>query len=262
MRRRTKVALICLGGTACLAVVGYVALIAALKMALSGTWPFSPLNRIENEIPLANGGVVQIVAVEQREFRSDGWTVHAGYRPQGSDSVEMIGEWEGYNHNPKIYIVGKLVILPSPDQKTLYVRTAQGKWKFFFLEFPDAQSSLPLSHYTTLSTLSEEELLSIREALDPDERGWSPSVSLDGFDPDTCEAHVLYRTNLNTVRHIFLKLSPDGTDLTLATLWKDKQPTTPPTVPSPAPGAGEGTVKVSVRPTRGKIICLRERFHS
>jgi hypothetical protein len=137
--------------------------------------------------------------------------------------VEKIGGWEGYNHSPLVYVVDNLVVLLSPDQHTLYVRTAEAKWKFFSMQFPDERSSLPMIYYTALTTLTEEELSSIRKDIDSEEKEWSPSIWLKAFDPVTREVHVLYRTTPSKVRHILLKLSPDGTDLTSVSIKKEKQ---------------------------------------
>lgn len=222
MNRKIKIVLICLVAVVGLSIAGFCALMAAMYLDVTGSWPFKPLDRIKNEIHLSNGGTVLVKAIEQREFRSDGWSVNAQYKPPGNQAVERIGEWEGYNYNPHVYLVDSLVVLPSPDTKTLYVRTKKGKWKFFSMQFPDEHTSLPMSFYTTLTSLTEEEIRSVRKDIDPDERGWSPSIYLKEFYPETREVYVIYRTNLSTTRHIRLKLSEDGSDLTLLDIRKEK----------------------------------------
>jgi hypothetical protein len=218
VKRRTKILLAALALCLVLPVVGYVALMATLHRALSGSWPFTPLERIENRIDLPNGSFVQIEAIEQRGFRSDGWSVYATYFPAAESAGEVIGFWEGYNHRPPVYVVDRLVVLPSPDQRTLYVRTPANEWKFFYLNFPDEQPGLPISHYTALTTLTEEEMASIRKDMTPEERAYSPSASLESFDPATRKVHITYRTTSARTRELVLQLSEDGTDLTLSSI--------------------------------------------
>jgi hypothetical protein len=219
MKRSTKLVAATLTILVCVPILGIVLLFVTLKLHASGTWPFPPPQRIENSIAIPNGGTVHITAVEQP---ADPMLVKAQYRPPGGRDVEPIGEWLGRNTSPSIYMANGLVILMNSDQKLFYVRTSQGRWKWFSIDFPDEHSSLPISHYTTLTTLTEEELLRIRKDIDSDDRkDWSPAIRLDGFDPDTREISVRYEMKY-TVRHIFLKLSPDGVDLSLAGIRKDK----------------------------------------
>ena len=182
----------------------------------------TPLEKRNHEIALSNGGVVRIEAVEQRGFRSDGWTVSATYRPPAGLELERIGEWEGYDHNPSVYLINDLVILPSPDQRTLSVRTRKGEWKFFSMQFPDAHPAFPANFYAALTGLAEDEIESIRKDISPDEKDWSPAVYLKKFFPESMEVYVLYQTNPNTKRHIRLKLSEDGTRMTLVEVRKEK----------------------------------------
>ena len=196
-------------------------LVLILALLVLGGCSAKPLERKTNDILLSNGATLRIEAVEQRGFRSDGWSVTASYMPAGSNDLEMIGWWEGYNHDPIIHIVDNLVVLPSPDLHTLYVRSADGKWRFFSMQFPDERSSLPIQHYTTLTTLTEDELHSVRQDIEPDEKEWAPAIYLKSFDPTTKEVYVLYQTNPETRRHIYLKLSDDGTDLSLVRIKKE-----------------------------------------
>ncbi len=190
-------------------------------MHITGAWPFEPLKRTETDLPLSNGGVVQVEAVEQRGFRSDGWSVYARYLPPGGEKFEKIGSWEGYNHYPEVYLADELVVIPSPDQRTLYVRTRNGKWKFFILDLPGEHTSLSMRYYSSMTTLSENELRSIRGDLDPDEKGWSTTTSICDFSPENRELYIIYRTGFRSTRHIRLKLSEDGTDLTLISVTKE-----------------------------------------
>ncbi len=222
MSRGFKIVLIIVAGIVFLPVLTLFLGWAALVLNGSGKWPFDPLERVENTISLSNGGLVKIEAIEQRGPRSDGWTVYARYLFAETGQLEEIGVWEGYNHDPEVFVAGELVVLPSPDQTTLFVRQSHGRWKFFSLRFPTEATSLPMSHYTTLTTLTESELARIRSDLDPDEIGWSPSVSIQSFRPETKELHLKYQTNLSTVRYMRLKLSEDGSDLSLMDVCKVK----------------------------------------
>ncbi len=73
-----------------------------------------------------------------------------------------------------------------------------------------------MAYYTTVTTLTEEELRNIRSDIASDERDWSTATTLEAIDPETSEIHVSYRTTPSKVRHIVLKLAADGTDLTLS----------------------------------------------
>jgi hypothetical protein len=214
--------LFALAAVVALAVLCAGILVTGMYLAMAGKWPFKPLEKRRHEIALSNGGKVEIEAIEQRGFRGDGWTVYARYQPPGGEAVERIGEWEGYNHTPSVYTVHDLVILPSPDQRTLYVRTRKGEWKFFSMQFPDERSSLSSEFYAAMTGLSQEEINSVRKDIDPDEKGWSPSVYLKKFIPESMEVHVLYQTNPATKRHLRLKLSEDGTRMRLIEVRKEK----------------------------------------
>jgi hypothetical protein len=222
MKRSVKITLITLIALVVLPALGFCILMTALYLATAGSWPFTPLDKRTHEIALTNGGTVRIEAVEQRGFRSDGWTVYARYQPPGGLGLERIGEWEGYNHHPSVYVTNDLVILPSPDQKTLHVRTRKGEWKFFSMQFPDEHPPFPANFYAALTGLTEEEIRSIRTDISPDEKDWSPSVYLKEFFPESMEVYVLYQTNPDTKRHIRLKLSEDGTRMTLLEVRKEK----------------------------------------
>ncbi len=69
-------------------IAGCVALLIVLRLAETATWSFPPLKHVENRVELSNGGALLIDAVEQRGFRSDGWTVNAGYLAPGREQVE------------------------------------------------------------------------------------------------------------------------------------------------------------------------------
>ncbi len=234
MKRSVKIALLTLIALVVLPAIAICILMIAGYLGMAGSWPFKPLEKRHHEVALSNGGIVRIEAVEQRGFRSDGWTVYARYKPPSGITFERIGEWEGYNHNPAVHVINDLIILPSPDQKTLYVRTREGKWRFFSMQFPDEQSSLPTSFYVGMTGLTEKEIKSIRKDIEPDEKGWAPAVYLKKFFPESMEVSVLYQTNLATQRHLRLKLSEDGTQLTLIEVRKERLTPT---------GAARGTAK-------------------
>jgi len=222
MSRGLKIVLIAVAGIVLVPILALILGWTALVLDGSGKWPFDPLERVENTLSLSNGGLLEIEAIEQRGPRSDGWTVYARYWASEAGQLEEIGVWEGYNHSPEVFVAGRLVVLPSPDQTTLFVRQTDGRWKFFSLRFPTEASSLSMSHYTTLTTLTESELARIRSDLDPDEIGWHPSVSILSFRPESKELQLKYQTNLSTVRYLRLKLSEDGGDLSLMDVRKVK----------------------------------------
>ncbi len=222
MKRSVKITLLTLIALVVLPALGFCIFMTVVYLGTAGKWPFKPLEERTYEIALSNGGIVRIAAVEQRGFRSDGWTVSARYKPPGDLELERIGEWEGYDHNPSVYVINDLVILPSPDQRTLYARTRKGEWKFFSMQFPDEHPPFPASFYAALTGLTEEEIKSIRKDISPDERDWTPAIYLKKFFPESMEVYVLYQTNPNTKRHIRLKLSEDGTRMTLIEVRKEK----------------------------------------
>ena len=190
--------------------VFYLYLFVVMPRHNEGSWPFKPLDQTENTIDLSNGGVIRIEAIEQRGFRSDGWSVSAQYRAPRSSMYEDIGGWEGYNHDPKVYLTDGLLVLLNPDKKTIHVRTNQNRWKFFKMIFPDRLTSLPITFYTGMTTLTAHELSQI----DPKENGWTPSVYVEEFDPVTREI-IMKQLYSSTVRYIHLQLSEDGSDLEL-----------------------------------------------
>ena len=223
MKRTVKVTLLATGALTALAVLGFVVLITGEYLALAGYWPFTPLERRKYDIALPNGAEVRIEAIEQRGFRSDGWTVYASYVQAGMSEPERIGSWEGYRHEPPVYVVKDLVVLPSPDQKTLYVRTQRGEWKFFAMQFPLDRHAFPTSHYAALTGLTDEEVTQIAREIAPEQSGHTPYVALEAFLPDSMEARVaFYSTNPNAAGHVRLRLSSDGTRMTLIEIKPEK----------------------------------------
>lgn len=237
MNHKLKKILIAASILVVIPIVLFFLFITTIYMYGKGVWPFKPLDKVENVTALSNGAIVRITALEDL---SEGWSVSAQYRPPDSSVYEDIGHWFGYNHDPKIYLADGLVVLLNPNHKTIHVRTnaqnpfsaeklvpdhnnvihvprTMNQWNSFSMIFPHRHSSHPITFYTSMTTLTEQEL----NQIDPREEGWTPAISVEEFDPATRE-FLLRQVNSNTTRYIYLQLSEDGTDLSLIKITNEK----------------------------------------
>lgn len=184
-----------------------------------GTWPFKPLVTEHDEMPLANGGVVLIDGHEQRDLlHGDGYLDYTySYRAPGGASPETFGQCgphEGAERHPNVYLVGSLIVSPSPEGSVLHVRTAIGKWNHYRMTFPRARTSPSGATEVQATFLQPEEDARIRASLDDEEREhWDISLYLRRFDPETRRLFVLFDAKRR--RYLTLELSADGTKLRL-----------------------------------------------
>lgn len=207
-------------GVVAIGIVCFIALFiigggVSFYLAMEGKWPFPPLNVIAKTVKLENRGTVEIKGLEDRGFGSDGYLFQAQYFPPGKTEAEKIGDWTGYEPLPKTFLANELVLVVEPGGKKLHVRGADGLWKWFVMLFPGESSSLPLSHFTSMTSLPEEALRKIREGLTSEEKKYSPNTTIKDFDPQTSELTVSYLTAPESEKTLHLKLDPTGKRLSL-----------------------------------------------
>lgn len=213
--RKLKIILLALAGLVGALALLYGAMWVIVYWALAGIWPFSPLEHVTEQLGLENGGKILIEGQEERGFGSDGFMFEASYLPPNSQTPELVGGWVGPQATPAVYVLNDLVILLNPDRKRLHVRTRAGNWKWFLMDFPDRSAAFPLSHYTALTSLSEEALESILAEQGGAENGYSPNLYIEGFDPEQREVIITYYPRPGITSRLFLGLADDGSYLSL-----------------------------------------------
>lgn len=105
MRRRTKWFLIVAIGVPTFAVTAFV---VVLGLAISGAWPFEPLERRSRQIELANGALIRIEGLEDRGWGSHGYLWTASFRQRDEADFVPIGSWIGPNDDLSVYASGAL----------------------------------------------------------------------------------------------------------------------------------------------------------
>jgi|GEM_PF-4964794 len=193
----------------------YVAMWVAVFWALLGIWPFAPLEQVNESHSIANGGRIVIEGKEDRGFGSQGFVFQAGYLPPDSLTYEPIGGWIGQRARPEVFSVEDLVVVLNPDRKRLHVRTRAGTWKWFQMKFPDALSTFPISHYTALTSLSEQDLEKVRNEQNDAPDGYSPNAYIERFEPDNKELVITYYARPDRISTLVLGLTDEGTRLEL-----------------------------------------------
>lgn len=199
-----------LGFVALLFLVGLV-LVEADNRSVLGKWPFKPLETRCIERPAPIGGVIIVEGVEQRGFRSDGFSWEASYRPSPDQPLERIGEWEGRGNGVDAYAVGPLLVVLNGDQYTLHVRSAEGQWRSFRMRFMEDHETLGMDFFVWSTGLTENEITRISAAV---RNGY---VAIEGFNPETRMMSVTGMTRAKRVR-FHLRLWDDGTRLELVDL--------------------------------------------
>jgi hypothetical protein len=86
-----------------------------------------------SNVPLADSGSIVIEAVGETAYRSYGYNIKANYHPPAAHGgSEEIGSWHGDAYLPATYTLGRLIVfVPEPSQ--MFVRTASGNWKQFWM---------------------------------------------------------------------------------------------------------------------------------
>ena len=228
MKRSTKVLVSIIG---CLVIVPVVAVLLLGFVWFreeKGTGPSKPLKRTSEEIVLSNGGRVRVEGLEEEGFRKNIFLCSASYLPPMSREWEGISNWRGRwdgSNIPSVFVVGQLIVLPTPDRHALWVRSSKGFWRPFVMVFPSPERSnpnLPLGWYCQMTSLKEDEITRINKTVEDDEKLFVPSVQIKNFDPTTRTLTVLYRRNLVTGWQLVLELSEDGEGLHLLSIEKEK----------------------------------------
>ena len=140
---------------------------------------------------------------------------NASYRPPGQTNDEVFGTWSsgGADIPALVFFVGKLVVVQNPDRWALHVRNPEGRWKSIEMRFPRL-SDTRLSFFTNATSLSESDLLRIRNDGGTNHPDWDPSAWIDRFDPDT----RILSVNYMFWKDLTFKLSEDGNTLHLISI--------------------------------------------
>jgi hypothetical protein len=190
-------------------------------MAVSGTWPFEPLEHRTRTINLADGAVIQIHGVEERGWQSDGFIWTASFRPHPDAAFERIGGWIGPNDDLRIYTAGALIVGLNPGRRIIHVRGSNGQWKSFDLRLPGKNESL--SEFSRFfPTLAETDLRRFQSDLTEEEAAYSPATDIQEFDPVTLEIRARILTSRK--REAVFTFSEDGASVRLASLRRVETP--------------------------------------
>ncbi len=217
------------------------AFLTAWHMDINGTWPYKPLERRERALTLENGGSLQIVEIENRDFGAEGNLLSAYYTPPGSTTREsaFFGGLIGRAADVRAWSYGKLVLVLQPyDHRSLSVRTPEHGWTSFGFDVPNSDKLRAGDLSFNYSRLTIEELRAIAAPLDSMPPHHSGRVTIDDFSSASGELYLTYYITTGHVNRIRLRPEPDGSAFRLVSVERFKGDTTkavPPYVASPAP---------------------------
>jgi hypothetical protein len=158
-------------------------------------------------VPLPDDAAIVVQAVGETAYRSYGYELEASYKPSDAQSgPEAIGRWHGDAYLPATCVSGKLILfVPEPSQ--MFVRTAGGKWKYFWMDsITDSNTAL----------MGEDDQLKMLNDLGIDRRSESVRFEIRYF---SAEQNLLIADVKNfggTLRgRLFFRLADDGEKLQL-----------------------------------------------
>ncbi len=210
MRRGIKVGIIVGGAVIALPIVAVAGMLFFI-----GLFQFEPSPGLTREITLANHGSL-IIDGKKRGRSEHGFSQSAGYRPPGSTEIEWFGDLSD-GDDPQFYEAGSLVVVIDLPGGCLFVRnpSSQEKWKCLALLFPnDLGPSFPISFYAERNGLTTDELSRINELGGKRRQKW-PTTYIEKFDPATRDLTCSYHVDNKSSWPLHLRLSEDGSHLTL-----------------------------------------------
>jgi hypothetical protein len=213
--------------------------IFGIAVLLAGMSWFAEAQTVRREMPLPNHG--SLIIDGKKTGRSEhGFSQSAGYRPPGSTEIEWFGDVSD-GVEPQVYLAGPLLVVIDLPAAQLYVRTqvadfgtgkeqdavggrgtlpsavrqpVKANWKNLALIFPDDLGPFPISFYAEKNGLTTEEVTRINELGGKRERKY-PTTYIQSFDPETRDLKCSYHVDNTSSWPLNLRLSEDGTRLTL-----------------------------------------------
>jgi hypothetical protein len=201
-------------GTACLFWVG-------LGRNIEGKWPFKPLTRHERTDTLANGGTLNVVQVENRDFGAEGGIINAYYTPPGGTTHEsaLFAGAIGKGDDVRAWSYGQVVVVLQPgSRRGISVRTPSGSWNSFDMEVPMSDDLRAGKTDFNYSRLTIDELRAIAapvESLPPRHSGM---LTVDDFSPATGELYLTYNSGYGHINRVRLRIEPDGSAFRLVSV--------------------------------------------
>jgi hypothetical protein len=196
-------------------ILAVAAFVAGFGMAVSGTWPFEPLDRRSRQIELVNGALIRIEGVEDRGWQSNGYLWTASFRQRDDADFVTIGSWIGPNDDLRVYTSGALIVCLNPNRRMIHVRGSNGQWKFFDLRLPGKTENLA-DFLMFNPALAEGDLRRFQAELTEAETRYSPATEIQAFDSVTLEIRARILTALT--REATFGLSEDGQSVSLKSL--------------------------------------------
>jgi hypothetical protein len=173
---------------------------------------------VQNTLPLPGGAVVETYGAEIYDTTQDrprSFVCHARYRAPGAPA-EFVGSWQAGKSTAMAHVVGSLVVvIPGEDYfeagiNRIFVRTAGGRWKETQTDFRDISDGADPPDLTSrLTSISADDLKTIKRELGPREGQMAPSCWLDGFSAERAEL-MLSCVIGETGGRLVLKLTEDG----------------------------------------------------
>jgi hypothetical protein len=156
-----------------------------------------------------------IIDGKARGRSEHGFSQRAGYRPAGSAEIEWFGDVSD-GVEPQVYQAGPLVVVIDLPGSCLFVRNpnSQEKWKSFALVCPNDLGRFPISFYVERNGLTTDEVSRISDLGGKRDQKW-PTTSIQSFDPGTRDLNCSYHVDNKSSWPLHLRLSEDGTHLSL-----------------------------------------------
>jgi hypothetical protein len=188
--------------------------IVAIAVLFVGMSQFESWPTFRREISLADHG--SLIIDGKAHGRSEhGFSQRAGYRPAESAEIEWFGDVSD-GVEPQVYQAGPLVVVIDLPGACLFVRNpnSQEKWKSFALVFPNDLGRFPISFYVERNGLTTDEVSRISDLGGKRDQKW-PTIYIQSFDPGTRDLNCSYHVDNKSSWPLHLRLSEDGTHLSL-----------------------------------------------
>jgi hypothetical protein len=203
-----------------LALVGVYALLAATRLDTEGHWPYAPLKRWERALTLANGGRLDVVEVENRDWLAKGNPVDVWYTPPTDTVREPAfpgGGLLGRANDIRAWSYGQIVVvLATGAFQSVAVRTASRGWIRLAMDAPNSDDLLAGRLPLNFSGLTVEEFRAMAAPADSLPPAFRGLLRTDDFSSATGELYLTYFVRPGQVNRVRLRLARDGSAFRLA----------------------------------------------
>lgn len=187
---------------------GSVLLLA--QRQIDGQWPFRALERREQQIRMADGGVVSVVGLEDRGWLSDGFVWSASYDAPTQGPPEVFAQWAGHDGTVIATEDGDALVCLTPDRQRVHLRTGDAAWKMLELAVQPGVSADGTNQQDRLPPRDQRRVLEVVGSLSP---GSAVTSDIRAYDPARHE--LVVALGGPTPHDMVVRLDPVAATLTL-----------------------------------------------